>query len=503
MCERNARKFVCAQVSSVCADDCGPDSAFSNSNQQQPAPCSLRLVAVLGSSSALEMSGERAADVGHVALVPTSASFAAANAAAASSHTGTGTPKGRLGSGNEQQDEGSGGGWRRSNMLPARSISSPDLMAKLLLQAQAAAAEEGDSAAPSRSPVDAVAANSVHREVVDRLLVCDTANLRIKLVEVVRVRFSENGANEALQHQRSSCSSDTSATGTQLENYHVHVFLASDATGWPCGSAMVAAGRLAVLETIRDPLHNIVKLIVNVYRSQNLLRASVLAASAFHCSPEASFASEELECAMCRGELPGTREDEEAAARPSSTAFGLTPRSSFSSSVCGGDSFECLNLASSLNEGTEVVLCEGDGAFIGGVHVQYSAPRTSASSSHAAAGQSALVPSRVLVNALAFEYVFEMVPETHFRYGGVARNSRELSSCNVLLRGTECSGGHQLACPRPKRSSVGSSTLQSSVSISSRPFFRVAETHSLYEALFDLACNSHFNVVLYQNKKVC
>ena len=481
-----------AQASSAeCADD---DDGASTPIQQQP--CALRLVAVLGMTSALQLIGEHAADVGHLALVPpASSSVSAAAAASASARSGSQTPRERVGSGIEQSTEEPSCSGRREHMQPARSISSPDLHARLERQGKTLAADERTPRSPTADAAG-VEANeakeSVQRQVVDRLLICDTSNLRIKLVEVVRVRFSRRDSEDEKRRKRSSCSEspvfESGTIGGLLENYHLHVQLASESTGWPCGSAMVAAGRLAVLETIRDPLHNNVKLIVNVYRSQRLMRVSMLAASTNQYSPEQSFSSEELDCALCRG-VSSTREDAEAA-RPSSAAYGYTPRSSISSLGGCGESFEHLMHWSSLNESAEVLLCDGDGAFIGGLHVQYS-------SRAATAGQNNVMPSRVLVNALGFEYIFDLVPEVQFRF---ARSSREIA--NGMLRVPDSNRSQNVAGPQPKRISMGNSPLQSSVSISTRAFFRVAESHPLHDALFDLASNDHFNVVLYHNNKV-
>ena len=488
------RLLVFAQASSV---ECADDNGAASTPMQQQQPCALRLVAVLGMTSALQLTGEGAADVGHLALVPpASSSVYAAASASASARSGSQTPRERIGIGIEQSDEEPSSSGRREHLQPARSISSPDFQARLEPQAQTLAADERSGAAVPHSPTadeaGVEAKESVQRQVVDRLLICDTSNLCIKLVEVVRVRFSRSDSQEEKRRKRSSCSEspvfESGTIGGLLDNYHLHVQLASESTGWPCGSVMVGAGRLAVLETIRDPLHNVVKLIVNVYRSERLMRVSVLAASTNQYSPEQSFSSEELDCALCRG-VSTTRE----AAGPSSAANGYTPRSSISSMGGCGESFEYLMHLSSLNESAEVLLCDGDGAFIGGLQVQYS-------SLAATAGQNNVVPSRVLVNALGFEYVFDLVPESQFRPGGRARSSREIA--NGMLRVPDSTGSQNVVGPRPKRISLGNSPLKSSVSISKRPFFRVAESHPLHDALFDLASNDHFNVVLYNNNKV-
>ena len=376
------------------------------------------------------------------------------------------------GGGSEETDESGGrtnntgtaatasksGGHLRPLLKSARSISSPDLLAA------AAVATGSEDAEPNHQVFI--------RDVVDRLLICDTANLRVKLVEVVRV-------------QRYRCDQqdpDADEGESSSESYHLHVQLASDTTGWPCASAQVASGRLAVLETIRDPLKNAVKLIVSIYHSQRTLTRRLVS--------RPSVDGESSSCALCRAE-PGHGH----APPPVSPAASTTPplqhqcavnmrphRSGVQNTGSTEDLVKQMLMSSLQPEYDEALLCEGDAAWVGGVH---------------------LVPSsgRLLVSALAFEHLFELVPDYAALAAAAADPYRGLHQADPHARwGLAISGSSGSVA---NRICWAAARAGAHIPRITRPFFKSVAAHEMPEMLFDFAQNDNFFVVLYSNSKVC
>lgn len=369
------------------------------------------------------------------------------------------------------------GGCPRPPLRPGRSISSPDLT----LIGPAAA---GDPVDPETGR------QTVTRQVMDRLLLCDTSNLRVKLVEVVRVRHyrsepqdsvADGGENEGKSFWSSS------------DSYHLHVQLASDTTGWPCASARVTSGRLAVLETVLDPLKNLVKLIVSVYHSQRALRRRLVTRR-----PSVDEDAYVSSCARCRG-------DPIIVVRPPSTPTACTapsltqnqhqhqqvvnghPNLMRATATNTGSTADLLATQMLLNghqpEYDEVLLCEGDAAWVGGVH---------------------LVPAtgRLLVSALAFEHLFELEPDYSTLASGpdpynkgLQLAGNPLSKWGFAISGSSGSAASRI-CYAAARSGVHLSYI-------SRPSFKSVAVRNMPDMLIDFAQNDDFFVVLYKSSKVC